>query len=517
MSGRSTMLDRLPEARLHTPRCGPVKRSRSAPWRAAALIAVHVVILVHVAHWKIAGSTVTPLEPSEAMQTLELGYVNAGFLLFALALIATLVLGRFFCGWLCHVVAYQDLCAWILGRVGLRPKPVRSRLLVLVPLGAALYMFVWPTVERAFAERAAPALAWHLTTTRFWDTFPGPLVATITILIDGFLVVCLLGAKGFCTYGCPYGGLFGVVDRLALGKIRVTDACEGCGHCTATCTSNVRVHEEVRLHRMVVDAGCMKCLDCVSVCPKSALYFGFGLPTVLAAKAKMRAARTYDVTWPEEIAMAVVFWLALYAFRGLYDQVPFLLAIGLAVMMVIAVVTAWRLVRRHSMTLQHVALRRDGRLTRAGRLAALVIGMFAAFGAHSACVQYHAREGERLLLAAERLPRDARAHVLAASLEHLLAAGRIGLCGDGPLEHKIGSIVREQGNRGEAERRFRQAIALAPCMKAPRLALADLLILRGATAEAKQALAELLAIDPGSAAARQRLPPYQNENAARTA
>ena len=26
----------------------------------------------------------------------------------------------------------------------------------------------------------------------------------------------------------------------------MTDACEHCGHCTVVCTSNVRVHEEVR-------------------------------------------------------------------------------------------------------------------------------------------------------------------------------------------------------------------------------------------------------------------------------
>src|SRR6185503_18805376 len=67
-------------------------------------------------------------------------------------------------------------------------------------------------------------------------------------------------------------------DKLATGRILVTDACEGCGHCTAVCTSNVRVHEEVAKFGMVVDPGCMKCMDCVSVCPNDALYFGFANP-----------------------------------------------------------------------------------------------------------------------------------------------------------------------------------------------------------------------------------------------
>jgi polyferredoxin len=250
----------LPVPARHRPRGTPRPSQRSRA-RALVLVLVHAAILIHVAHWKVTGATWTPMEPSEAMQTLELGYVNAGFLLFAAATLATLVLGRFFCGWACHVVAYQDLCAWLLKKVGLRPRPVRSRLLVFVPLGAALYMFVWPQVARLLEGRAFPGFELHLTTTDLWATFPGPWVATLTLLVDGFLVVWLLGAKGFCTYGCPYGAVFGLADRASRGRIRVTDACQGCGHCTATCTSNVEVHAEVARYGQVVDTGCMKCLD----------------------------------------------------------------------------------------------------------------------------------------------------------------------------------------------------------------------------------------------------------------
>jgi ferredoxin len=486
-------------------RCGPVKRSRRGPWRAASLILVHLLVLVHLAHWKITGRTLTPLEPSESMQTLELGYVNAGFILFGLLLVATLVVGRFFCGWACHVVAYQDLCAWLLRKIGLKPKPVRSRLLAWVPLGAALYMFVWPQIVRWLDRTGQPGLGWHLTTTRFWDTFPGPLVAALTLLVDGFLIVYLLGAKGFCTYGCPYGGLFGVADRVAMGKIRVTDACEGCGHCTDVCTSNVRVHEEVRTHRMVVDPGCMKCLDCVNVCPKDALYFGFGAPTLLAPAPRQKVRKSYDFSWPEEAAMALSFLVALYAFRGLYGQVPFLFAIGLAVTATIAVMLVWRLARQRDLAFQHLRLRSAGRLSRAGAAAlALALAMLA-FTGDSLFVQYHGREGERLLLEAERLPHGDRAGVLEASLAHLQQADRAGLFGDGTLELKIGSILREQGHRDEAEQRMRRAIDLAPGLLSPRLALADLLMMRGEAEQAKSTLEALLAIDPQNAPARQRL------------
>ena len=67
------------------------------------------------------------------------------------------------------------------------------------------------------------------------------------LLICGFVIVYFLGAKGFCTYACPYAGFFAPADTVSPGRIVVDhDKCEGCGHCTAVCTSNVRVHEEIR-------------------------------------------------------------------------------------------------------------------------------------------------------------------------------------------------------------------------------------------------------------------------------
>jgi NAD-dependent dihydropyrimidine dehydrogenase PreA subunit len=304
-------------------KCGPVAASKVSRKRGFVLVAIHLAILVHVAQWKITGTTVTPVEPSEAMQTLELGYVNAGFVLFLAALAATAVFGRFFCGWACHVVAYQDACGWLMGKLGVRPRPFRSRLLAYVPLIAGLYMFVWPTLKRHVNMAAAtpeplrrlldwpkadfwfeayrkPEFRAAFFTDDFWATFPDFWMATLTVLVCGPLIVWFLGNKGFCTYGCPYGGLFGVADRLAPARIRVTDACEGCGHCTAVCTSNVRVHEEVKLYKAVVDPQCMKCLDCVSVCPKDALYVGFGAPALLTRAAPKKPVRSYDLGFRAE-------------------------------------------------------------------------------------------------------------------------------------------------------------------------------------------------------------------------
>lgn len=356
-----------------------VRPSRRAKWRAATLVGVHLVIAAHIAHWLIAGRTVTPVEPSEAMAFAKGGVINAGLIFFAAAILLTAVFGRWFCGWGCHLVALQDLSRWLLEKIGVRPQPLRSRVLGWVPALAFGYMFLWPVAFRlavgdSFALRGA-----ELTTRHFWETFPGWVVGGLTFVVCGFACVYFLGAKGFCSYACPYGAAFAAADRIAPLRVRVTDACEHCGHCTSVCTSNVRVHEEVALYKMVVDPGCMKCGDCVSVCPNDALYFGFGrLPigsraaAVAAAAAEPSGAPPAEhrkLPWSEEATLGVAFLTAFVAFRGLFGQVPFLMSLGLAGVLAWAALFASRLARRREFAWRRWRLRSGGRLTPPGRLA----------------------------------------------------------------------------------------------------------------------------------------------------
>jgi polyferredoxin/tetratricopeptide (TPR) repeat protein len=349
---------------------------------------------VHVVQWLLMGRTISPIEPSETMYTLQNGAVNAGFIFFTLAILATLVFGRFVCGWGCHIVALQDLCAWLLKKVGLRPKPFRSRLLVFVPLVAALYMFVWPTVARALmatpGQPIIPQFTNHLVTTTFWATFPSVAVAIPFFFICGFMTVYFLGSKGFCTYACPYGGFFGIADKLAPGKIKVTDACNQCGHCTAVCTSNVLVHAEVNKFGMVVDPGCMKCMDCVSVCPNDALYFGFAKP--LAAVSKT-TPKSYSLTWPEEILAAVVFFASFLAVWDVYQLVPMLMALGIASITTFLVLRVVKLFRTRDLSFYKFDLRSGGKIHLAGWVFIALAALWTSVNAHSGWVRYHERAG----------------------------------------------------------------------------------------------------------------------------
>jgi tetratricopeptide (TPR) repeat protein/ferredoxin len=369
-----------------------IRKSKTGRWRAAALITLNLFMIAHIIQWQIMGKTVSPIEPSETMYTLQRGFVNAGFIFFTLAILATLIFGRFVCGWGCHILALQDFCGWLLKKMGLHPKPFRSRLLVYVPLIGALYMFVWPVVYRSIwnpeHQPLIPKFTNHLVTTNFWQTFPSVAVAIPFLFICGFVTVYFLGQKGFCTYACPYGGFFGLADKFSPGKIRVTPACNQCGHCTATCTSNVMVHAEVKQYGMVVDPGCMKCMDCVSVCPNDALYFGFGKPTILVPKSDA-IRKSYSLTWPEEIMGSLVFLGSFLGVRGVYALVPFLMALGCSTVTTFLTLKMWRLFRARELSFYRFNLKSSGKLRKAGWAFAIFACAWIGLNAHSGWVRYH--------------------------------------------------------------------------------------------------------------------------------
>ncbi|MBZ0172660.1 MAG: 4Fe-4S binding protein, partial [Phycisphaerales bacterium] len=299
-----------------------VKRGTIGPWRAGVLITVQLAIVAHIIHWLVSDTTLGAVEPSEAMYTLEAGRLTAGAIFLGLTIISVLIAGRYMCGWLCHIVALQDFCHWLMGKAGIRPKPFRSRLLMFVPLILGLYMFVWPSFKRLALQPAVEAagFGWpwwlrraepfygienELFVENMWANMPEWYVAVPFLLICGFATVYFLGAKAFCTYACPYGGLFAVMEPAAPVRVRVDhDKCKGCAQCTAACTSNVRVHEEIKAFGMVVDPGCMKTMDCISACPNDALSISPGRPAYGAkvrdeakddyARASARRASRYD-------------------------------------------------------------------------------------------------------------------------------------------------------------------------------------------------------------------------------
>lgn len=359
--------------------------------RAWVLALVQVVLLAHILWWYTSGEAIAPLEPSEGMAFAQRGEVNPGLVLFALAALATMVFGRFFCGWGCHLLALQDGARWLMLRLGIRPRPFKARLLRVVPIAAFVYMFLWPFLVRLWLGEPQPGITeFRWTTHAFWATFPGPVVSTLTILLGGAGVIYLLGSKAYCSYACPYGALFGAADALAPGRIRVNDDCQQCAKCTAACSSDVRVHEEVRDFGTVMDAGCMKCLDCVSVCPNDALSFSFGKPAMFtSARAEGRRSRIGIPNWGEELILAGGYALGFFASYRLYGAVPLLLALALGMVGAWATWTTYQMLRQPAVRFQGQVLKLNRRWSKGGIAAVLLSLAFFVAAGHSLMVRQH--------------------------------------------------------------------------------------------------------------------------------
>jgi len=50
-----------------------IRKSKTGRWRALALILLNLFMIAHIIQWSVMGKTVSPIEPSETMYTLQNG------------------------------------------------------------------------------------------------------------------------------------------------------------------------------------------------------------------------------------------------------------------------------------------------------------------------------------------------------------------------------------------------------------------------------------------------------------
>ncbi len=217
-----------------------------------------------------------------------------------LVLLLTVVLGRFFCGWVCPLGATLDGCGKLVGR-GRRafsPGWRRVKYYLLIVLSVAtlfgvqllglfdplaiflrsLTLALYPAynygLNRAFDffyEHQTPLVndAYPL----FRDylmAFHQPVFALglFTLLI--FLAIILLERveqRFWCKNICPLGGLLGLCSRFALLQRTPKTLCADCRDCDTLCRSGAVSAGSYRRGE------CLLCMDCTGYCPADRVSF----------------------------------------------------------------------------------------------------------------------------------------------------------------------------------------------------------------------------------------------------
>lgn len=89
-----------------------------------------------------------------------------------------------------------------------------------------------------------------------------------------FLLIPWTGSRNFCRWGCPWGGIWGVLGYMGLYRLQAdAHRCTQCGLCEGVCDMGIPIRRYVREKGAVTSLECMGCGRCVKVCPQEALRF----------------------------------------------------------------------------------------------------------------------------------------------------------------------------------------------------------------------------------------------------
>jgi MauM/NapG family ferredoxin protein len=222
--------------------------------------------------------------------------------------VLTLLIGRFFCGWLCPLGTTIDIADRLffkrLKRPRAQPSPklrnVKYYVLFLFMAGAIFSLqLIWladplSVVTRSYETVLYPYFGYVTRST--FDTLYRlkgvnavsepiygllrnrviPLQQTITrlnLLFFGvFAVIILLSVlqrRFWCKNLCPLGALLGLLSKFSFLRRTVSDKCIECGKCQRECGLGAIPEDPKQYWQQE----CTECMTCVKVCPANAISF----------------------------------------------------------------------------------------------------------------------------------------------------------------------------------------------------------------------------------------------------
>ncbi len=241
--------------------CGPASSVKKMfPWNLLRAAAAGVSLSAVAAAFLGAGGVFRYLPHVQLMPALArfLATFSVGALATVLTiLLSVLLFGRFYCAAICPLGVLQDAVGLFRGRRG-RAAPNLRR----VRYAAAAAVF-----GAMACGWCVPALL--LDPYSLFGRIAGR-TAGGAVLLAVMIPLVLWRKRFFCSVICPAGTLLGLPASRSLFRLRVTDACVGCGLCERACPSGCIDHAG----GTVDDGRCVRCLNCLSVCPRRAVVFG---------------------------------------------------------------------------------------------------------------------------------------------------------------------------------------------------------------------------------------------------
>jgi ferredoxin-type protein NapH len=219
-------------------------------------------------------ATLYYFSPALIMESASKGVINGSFLVFAAMFVASLFVGRLWCGWVCPAGALQEFAAPVNNR------PVSRRLdwikwAIWVPWLLGIIAFAvsaggYRSVQPLYQLEGGVTFAQD-----FWAYMYYLVVAMFLIL------AWAVGRRAGCHTICWMAPFMIIGRRLrnllpwpALRLQAAPDKCRNCLTCASSCPMSLDVHSMVLTGHMENDE-CILCGTCVDNCNQSAIRFTF--------------------------------------------------------------------------------------------------------------------------------------------------------------------------------------------------------------------------------------------------
>ena len=182
----------------------------------------------------------------------------------------TLLMGPFFCGWLCPFGTLQDLFGRLGRLFGFKKQPmprllgrflVFSRYILLANAMLISTDLIFSLLSLDPRNNLASALQ------RI------PLASFGWSVVAGILVIAVFFERPFCNYLCIEGARLGLISALRPVTIRKNvDVCCECKCCDRACPMNIIISQSDQVRSLQ----CINCMECVLACPvEGGLTVGF--------------------------------------------------------------------------------------------------------------------------------------------------------------------------------------------------------------------------------------------------